>query len=77
MGEPSGGEIIALFAGFMVLSMVSGLVSQLFSSIFPPLVTGLLYVDLRIRKENLAQVLTEAAAQPLPEQYGPPPTAPA
>ncbi|NGO83439.1 hypothetical protein [Streptomyces sp. 196(2019)] len=77
MGEPSGGEIIALFAGFMVLSMVSGLVSQLFSSVFPPLVTGLLYVDLRMRKENLAQVLTEAAAQPLPEQYGPPPSAPA
>ncbi len=77
MGEPSGGEIIALFAGFMVLSMASGLVSQLFSSVFPPLVTGLLYVDLRMRKENLAQVLTEAAAQPLPEQYGPPPSAPA
>lgn len=76
-GEPSGGEILALFGGIMVLSMISGLVSQLFSSIFPPLMTGLLYVDLRMRNEGLAPVLAEAAAQNLPEQYGQPPTAPA
>ncbi|MBT2429907.1 hypothetical protein J7F02_30985 [Streptomyces sp. ISL-112] len=76
-GEPSGGEILALFGGIVVLSMVSGLVSQLFSSIFPPLMTGLLYVDLRMRNEGLAPVLAEAAAQNLPEQYGPPPTTPA
>lgn len=76
-GEPSGGQILALFGGFVVLSMISGLVSQLFSSIFPPLMTGLLYVDLRMRNENLAPVLAEAAAQKVPEQYGPPPTAPA
>ncbi|MEW1611971.1 MULTISPECIES: hypothetical protein [unclassified Streptomyces] len=73
--EPSGGEIIGLLGGLMVLSMISGLVSQLFSSIFPPLVVGLLYVDLRMRKENLAPVLAEAAARTLPEQYGPPPSA--
>ncbi len=77
LGEPSGGQILALFGGFVVLSMLSGLVSQLFSSIFPPLVTGLLYVDLRMRNENLGPVLAEAAARTLPEQYGPPPTAPA
>ncbi|MFF2703013.1 hypothetical protein ACFVUQ_32220 [Streptomyces cyaneofuscatus] len=76
-GEPSGGEILALFGGFVVLSMISGLVSQLFSSIFPPLMTGLLYVDLRMRNENLAPVLAEAAAQNVPEQYGPPPATPA
>jgi hypothetical protein len=75
--DPSGAEILAVLGGLMVLSMISGLVSQLFSSIFPPLVTGLLYVDLRMRNENLAPVLAEAAAQTLPEQYGPPPTAPA
>lgn len=75
--DPSGAEILAVLGGLMVLSMISGLVSQLFSSIFPPLVTGLLYVDLRMRTENLAPVLAEAAAQTLPEQYGPPPTAPA
>ncbi|MFJ1738188.1 hypothetical protein ACIOG4_05920 [Streptomyces microflavus] len=74
--DPNGAEILAVFGGLMVLSMISGLVSQLFSSIFPPLVTGLLYVDLRMRNENLAPVLAEAAAQTLPEQYGPPPTAP-
>ncbi|MEW2192257.1 hypothetical protein [Streptomyces microflavus] len=74
--DPSSAEILAVLGGLMVLSMISGLVSQLFSSIFPPLVTGLLYVDLRMRNENLAPVLAEAAAQTLPEQYGPPPTAP-
>ncbi|MET4667255.1 hypothetical protein ABID94_000111 [Streptomyces sp. PvR018] len=74
--DPSGAEILAVLGGLMVLSMISGLVSQLFSSIFPPLVTGLLYVDLRMRTENLAPVLAEAAAQTLPEQYGPPPAAP-
>ncbi|MEU3833732.1 hypothetical protein [Streptomyces microflavus] len=75
--DPTGAEILAVLGGLMVLSMISGLVSQLFSSIFPPLVTGLLYVDLRMRTENLAPVLAEAAAQTLPEQYGPPPAAPA
>jgi len=75
--DPSGGEILVLFGGIIALSMISGLVSQLFSAIFPPLVIGLLYVDLRMRNENLAPVLAEAAAQTLPEQYGPPPAAPA
>ncbi|MEW2069196.1 hypothetical protein [Streptomyces sp. NPDC007346] len=75
--EPSGEELLVLLGGFMVLSMISGLASQLFSSVFPPLVVGLLYVDLRMRNENLAPVLAEAAARTLPEQYGPPPAGPA
>ncbi|MFJ9625996.1 hypothetical protein [Streptomyces sp. NPDC101181] len=72
---PSGGELIALFGGLFALSLVSQLIAQLFSSVFPPLVVGLLYVDRRIRTENLAPVLAEAAARTLPEQYGPPPPA--
>lgn len=76
--EPSDGALIAMFGGVMALSFISQMISQLITMILPPLVTGLLYVDLRIRNENLAPVLAEAAAaQPLPEQYGPPPAAPA
>ncbi len=73
--EPSGGEVLALFGGLMLMSFVSQLVSQLFTSVFPPLVIGLLYVDLRMRTENLGPVLAQAAGTaPLPEQYGPPPS---
>ncbi|MFE2293675.1 hypothetical protein [Streptomyces sp. NPDC059452] len=76
--QPSGGEILAMFGSLIVLTLISQLVAQLFSAVFPPLVTGLVYVDRRIRTENLGPVLAAAAAeQPLPEQYGPPPGAPA
>ncbi|MDT0491782.1 hypothetical protein RM717_14825 [Streptomyces griseus] len=76
--EPSGAEILALVGSFIGLSLISQLVAQLFSAVFPPLVVGLLYVDRRMRTENLGPVLAAAAAeQPLPEQYGPPPGAPA
>ncbi|WP_435239538.1 hypothetical protein, partial [Streptomyces sp. YPW6] len=71
--DPSGGELVALFGGLIVLSFVSQLIAQLFTAVFPPLVTGLLYVDLRMRTENLGPVLAEAAGSTLPEQYGPPP----
>ncbi|WNF26386.1 hypothetical protein RI138_05885 [Streptomyces sp. C11-1] len=73
--DPSGGELIALFGGLMVLSLISQMIAQLFSAVFPPLVVGLLYVDRRMRAENLGPVLAEAAALTLPEQYGPPPPA--
>ncbi|WP_274029388.1 hypothetical protein [Streptomyces sp. MMBL 11-1] len=74
--DASGGELIALFGGLMLLSFISQLIAQLFTAIFPPLVVGLLYVDRRIRAENLGPVLAEAAGATLPEQYGPPPPAP-
>lgn len=73
--DPSSGELIAVFGGLMLLSFISQLIAQLFTAIFPPLVTGLLYVDLRMRTENLGPVLAEAAGSTLPEQYGPPPPA--
>lgn len=56
--------IISVLAGYVVLGAIGQLVSQLIVSVFPPLVTGLLYVDRRIRTENLAPVLAEAAAVP-------------
>ncbi|MEU3748839.1 MULTISPECIES: oxidoreductase [Streptomyces] len=58
-----GGEsaVIAAFAVIFAFVLVGQLVSQLVVSVFPPLVTSLIYVDLRIRKENLAPDLARAA----------------
>ncbi|MDV5144825.1 oxidoreductase [Streptomyces sp. SBC-4] len=57
--DPSA--VIAAFAVVFALLLVGQLVSQLIVSVFPPLATALLYVDLRIRKENLAPDLARAA----------------
>ncbi|MEU0083733.1 hypothetical protein [Streptomyces sp. NPDC006274] len=56
----------ALTAGIVVLvfGLLSSLVGQILTAAFPQLVVTLLYVDQRIRKENLAPALAEAAAQP-------------
>ncbi|WP_405936205.1 hypothetical protein OG338_05315 [Streptomyces sp. NBC_00726] len=61
--------IITALGGYLVLGVLGQLVGQLVVAVFPPLVTGLLYVDRRIRTENLAPVLAEAAG--LPPQYTP------
>ncbi|NEC66634.1 hypothetical protein [Streptomyces sp. SID9727] len=58
--------IITALGGYLVVGVLGQLVSQLIVAVFPPLVTGLLYVDRRIRTEDLAPVLTEAAAVPPP-----------
>ncbi|MFD3485941.1 hypothetical protein [Streptomyces sp. NPDC058665] len=70
--EPSFGEIFVAVSGYLVLALVGQLVSQIFSTTFPQLVLNLLYVDQRIRKENLAPALI-AAAQAAPAA---PPTGP-
>ncbi|MFF8376712.1 oxidoreductase [Streptomyces sp. NPDC015661] len=60
----SGSDSNALIASFLVLFgvlAVGQLISQGIVSVFPPLVTALLYVDQRIRKENLAPELARAA----------------
>ncbi|MFF2366769.1 hypothetical protein ACFVU0_29275 [Streptomyces sp. NPDC058122] len=46
----------------LVLSTISGVFVQLFSLVFMPLVSSLLYIDQRIRREGLADVLARAAA---------------
>ncbi|WP_242442223.1 hypothetical protein [Streptomyces sp. CB02460] len=58
--------IITALGGYLVLAALGQLVGQLVVAVFPPLVTGLLYVDRRIRTENLAPVLAEAASVPPP-----------
>ncbi|WP_157902767.1 DUF7847 domain-containing protein [Streptomyces jeddahensis] len=49
---------------YLVLSMLVNLLVQLLTAVFLPLVTTLLYVDQRIRKEGLATALAAAAARP-------------
>ncbi|WP_329165337.1 hypothetical protein OG709_07545 [Streptomyces sp. NBC_01267] len=60
--SPSDAQLFSSFLGYTALVLVGQSLSQIFSTTFPQLVTGLLYVDRRIRKENLAPALVEAAA---------------
>ncbi|MFD5816091.1 oxidoreductase [Streptomyces sp. NPDC127038] len=50
----------------LVLSTIAGIFVQLFSLVFMPLVGSLLYIDQRIRKEGLADVLVLASAGETP-----------
>ncbi|MFF8605357.1 oxidoreductase [Streptomyces sp. NPDC015346] len=58
------GEVLISLAPLLVLAVIGSMVAQAVCAAFPPLVTGLVYVDQRIRKENLAPALAEAAAPP-------------
>ncbi|MER7518803.1 oxidoreductase [Streptomyces sp. NPDC126499] len=62
--NPTPGELIAAFGGLMVVLVIAQLLVQAVAAPFPPVVSGLLYVDQRIRKENLAPVLAQTAATP-------------
>ncbi|MGW6784844.1 oxidoreductase [Streptomyces sp. NPDC054987] len=86
-GDPAGDATVAI-AGlgvYVLCILLGGLASGIFQFGFPPLVLGLLYVDLRIRKENLAESLmaatapadvrTPAAPQPPADTQTPPPPA--
>ncbi|WP_432120256.1 oxidoreductase [Streptomyces sp. S1] len=59
----TAGEFFSLLAPALIVMVVGSLIAQVFSALFPPLVSGLLYVDQRIRRENLAPVLARAAAE--------------
>jgi hypothetical protein len=71
-------ELMAEISGTMALAMGAALLAQLLFSAFNRLVTGLLYVDQRIRKENLVPALAQASgaagapagAPPYPGAYG-------
>ncbi|MET9435341.1 oxidoreductase [Streptomyces sp. NPDC006551] len=60
----SPGEVLADLAPFLAITLILSLIGQIVASVFPPLVTSLLYVDQRIRKENLAPALLQAAGEP-------------
>ncbi|MGW1706799.1 DUF7847 domain-containing protein [Streptomyces sp. NPDC002206] len=67
--DPNPTAVIVAMSGYLVVSLLGQLVGQLVSATFSQLVTGLLYVDRRMRNENLGPVLAEAAA--VPPQFGP------
>ncbi|WP_299536472.1 hypothetical protein [uncultured Streptomyces sp.] len=72
-----GGMIVGL-GGLLLFSLLGQIVAQFFSTTFPPLILGLLYVDRRIRTENLAAAMAEATGMslaPPPYPY-PDPAAP-
>lgn len=62
--DPSRASFLVAMSGYAASLLLGQMVSQLVVATFPPLVTGLLYVDRRIRTENLGPVLAEAAAEP-------------
>ncbi|MCM1969553.1 hypothetical protein [Streptomyces sp. G1] len=67
VGEPTP-ELSSLIFGFAVYAaamLLGGIISGLFQFSFPQLVVALLYVDQRMRKEELAVALT-ATAYPAP-----------
>ncbi|MFG2645365.1 oxidoreductase [Streptomyces sp. NPDC048370] len=67
-GADSTGEVLIAFVPLLVIAVIGSMVAQAVCSVFPPLVAGLVYVDQRIRKENLAPTLTQAAGTP---SFGP------
>ncbi|MFJ8886418.1 hypothetical protein ACIRJR_23820 [Streptomyces sp. NPDC102402] len=73
--DPSSAAVVVAMSGYLVATLLGQLVSQIISTTFPQLVTGLLYVDRRIRTEDLAPVLAEAAGVPAGgvPPYGMPP----
>ncbi|MGW6566090.1 DUF7847 domain-containing protein [Streptomyces sp. NPDC054975] len=60
-GFDSPGEALLAFVPLALVLLVGALLAQAVCSAFPPLVTGLVYVDQRIRKENLAATLARTA----------------
>ncbi|MEV3929604.1 MULTISPECIES: hypothetical protein [unclassified Streptomyces] len=68
--DPSAAAVMVAMSGYLVATMLGQLVSQIISTTFPQLVTGLLYVDRRMRTEDLGPALAEAAG--VPQQHMPP-----
>ncbi|MFV0130485.1 hypothetical protein ACLGI4_22700 [Streptomyces sp. HMX112] len=65
--ETSGSALaVTLLLTTLVVGLIAAVVGQILTAAFPVLVTGLLYVDQRIRKEDLAAALARAAAADSP-----------
>lgn len=60
--EPDIAQLLAGASGYLAVSLLGQTLSQIVSVTFPQLVTGLLYVDRRMRREDLAPALIGAAA---------------
>ncbi|WP_406001566.1 hypothetical protein [Streptomyces sp. NBC_00829] len=59
-------QVLVSLGGTLAVGVAGQLITQIAVAAFPQLVTSLLYVDRRIRTENLAAALAEAAAVPRP-----------
>ncbi|MGW2277026.1 DUF7847 domain-containing protein [Streptomyces sp. NPDC001770] len=66
-------NVLISMAGIVAIALAGQLIGQIFVSTFPPLILGLLYIDRRMRTENLAQDLAAAAGLPPQPAYAPPP----
>lgn len=62
-GDAVGPKVMAVVI-IAVLYLIGTVISQFLSTTLPQLATGLLYIDQRIRRENLAPALAEAAGVP-------------
>ncbi|MFF3321674.1 hypothetical protein [Streptomyces sp. NPDC002889] len=60
----NGGVAATIIITSLAFGLISTLIGQVLTAAFPQLVSSLLYVDQRIRNENLAPSLIEAAAVP-------------
>lgn len=60
--DPSAAQLVAGLTSYLAITLLGQTLSQIVSVTFPQLVTGLLYVDRRMRREELGPVLIEAAA---------------
>ncbi|WP_436989436.1 DUF7847 domain-containing protein [Streptomyces sp. enrichment culture] len=70
--EPSLAPVLAAMVTSMAITTLGSVIAQTVTSVFAPLVHAVLYVDRRMRTENLAASLAEAAgvqpaAQPHPQ----------
>ncbi|MEV6794762.1 hypothetical protein AB0M87_22860 [Streptomyces sp. NPDC051320] len=61
--DPTSAQVFAEAAGYLAFALLGQTLSQIVSATFPQLVTGLVYVDRRMRKEDLGPVLAEAATR--------------
>ncbi|MET9517296.1 hypothetical protein [Streptomyces sp. NPDC002994] len=60
--DPSATETLAAMGSYMAFILVGSVITQIIAAVLPQLVNSLLYVDQRIRRENLGPALAEAAA---------------
>lgn len=72
--DPTATAVIVAISGYAVATLLGQLISQIISTTFPQLMIGLLYVDRRIRTEDLGPVLAEAALIPQPGAPAPYPS---
>ncbi|MFI6283816.1 hypothetical protein ACIBCM_03480 [Streptomyces sp. NPDC051018] len=69
--EPTFSEVVSALSGLLVVLVLAQLISQILITVLPQLVVGVLYIDQRIRRENLAPALMAAASGPDPAHPAP------